>query len=80
MFPGSLAARPAPPPRRGGRRARGSECGRRAPCDAGRWPAGRRRRGPASYARARVRARPAGPRAGLLAPRAGLELEVFYLL
>ncbi|XP_043326838.1 acidic leucine-rich nuclear phosphoprotein 32 family member A isoform X1 [Cervus elaphus] len=78
MFPGSRAARPAPPPWRGRRRARGSECGRRAPCGAGRGPAAGRRGGRASCARAGPRARGAGPRAGLLASRAGLELEVFY--
>lgn len=77
MFPGSRAARPAPPPWRGWRRARGSECGRRAPCGAGRGPAAGRRGGRASCARAGPRARRAGPRAGLLASRAGLELEVF---
>lgn len=40
MFPGSRAARPAPPPWRGRRRARGCECGRRVPSGAGRGPAG----------------------------------------
>lgn len=82
MFPGSLAARPAPPPWRCRCRARGSESGRRAPCGAGRGArgAGGRRGGRAACARAGVRARRAGPGAGLWASRAGLELDVFYLL
>lgn len=79
MFPGSRAARPAPPPWRGRRRARGCECGRRAPCGAGRgpaggragaWVAGPRARGPGTGA-------PGRPRAGLLASSAASELEVF---
>ncbi|XP_053744887.1 acidic leucine-rich nuclear phosphoprotein 32 family member A isoform X1 [Panthera pardus] len=82
MFPGSRAARPAPPPWRGRRRARGCECGRRAPCGAGRGPAGGRAgagaagpraHGPGAGARGR-------PRAGLLASPAALELEVKELV
>ncbi|XP_058593241.1 acidic leucine-rich nuclear phosphoprotein 32 family member A isoform X1 [Neofelis nebulosa] len=82
MFPGSRAARPAPPPWRGRRGARGCECGRRAPCGAGRGPAGGRAgagaagpraHGPGAGARGR-------PRAGLLASPAALELEVKELV
>lgn len=80
MFPGSRAARPAPPPWRGRRRARGSECGRQAPCGAGCGLVGRRPGGLALCAQVGSRPRRAGPRAGLLAFRAGFELKVFYLL
>ncbi|XP_073733373.1 acidic leucine-rich nuclear phosphoprotein 32 family member A isoform X1 [Callorhinus ursinus] len=69
MFPGSRAARPAPPPWRGRRRARGCECGRRAPCGAGRGPAGGRAGAGAAGPRARWAGAgaPGRPLAGLLA-------------
>lgn len=80
MFPGSRAARPSPPPRRGRRRTPGRKCGCRAPCGA--------RAGQSAGAReAELGACGLGRgRAGMVpgrafwASRAGLELEVFYLL